>query len=255
MNRTFFDFRDRIQAHDLSHPQLQELDRTTTQLEALVKDARNPGSDSPLGASGPAAPNIDSSRIEGSDASRGDAEGQSVPIWIDQSTLNGTNKPRHSDMEVGLGYTMYLPEQENFVPDGDYFNLNTDSQQIVPAQASYQSPEDDPFDIFRAEIEQPIPFVSQPNPPKSYSSQETTFARRLHRACLENAYQLVLDPLRNPGRYHKVFKLSLMGRERSKILAGLRMILNRGPHEDLNFWEAPLIHVGGAGTHYPPRDA
>jgi hypothetical protein len=46
----------------------------------------------------------------------------------------------------------------------------------------------------------------------------------------------------------------LLGRDRSKITAALRAVIDRGPHEDLDFWEAPHIHVGGAGTHYPRRD-
>jgi hypothetical protein len=45
-----------------------------------------------------------------------------------------------------------------------------------------------------------------------------------------------------------------MGRDRAKLIAALKMVINRGPHEDLDFWQAPLIHVGGAGTHYPRQD-
>lgn len=53
----------------------------------------------------------------------------------------------------------------------------------------------------------------------------------------------------------RIFKLSLMGRDRNKLTATLKKVLSRGPHEELDVWEAPLIHVGGAGTHYPRRDA
>ncbi len=65
----------------------------------------------------------------------------------------------------------------------------------------------------------------------------------------------MLDPKRRPSEYERIFRLTLLGRDRMKILAGLREILDRGPHEDLDFWHAALVHVGGAGTHYPRRDA
>lgn len=75
-----------------------------------------------------------------------------------------------------------------------------------------------------------------PSPPKTYSFQESSFARRLHRACAEAAYQLLLDPRRRPAEYERIFRLSLLGRDRAKITAALKSVLDRGPHEDLDFW-------------------
>lgn len=90
--------------------------------------------------------------------------------------------------------------------------------------------------------------------PRTFSSHESTFARRLFRATCEAAYTLVLNPSRNPARFEKVFKLSLLGRDRAKIIANLGNRLSEVAHEDLDYWQAPLIHIGGAGTHYPRRD-
>lgn len=72
---------------------------------------------------------------------------------------------------------------------------------------------------------------------------------------MEAAYRFMLDPQRKPAEYERIFRLSLMGRDKEKLTAAFKSVLVRGPHEDLDFWEAPLIHVGGAGTHYPRKDA
>ena len=149
-----------------------------------------------------------------------------------------------------MGYSMYYSDTDDALQAADIMELNAASQDLVPTQR--QSP-DEPFNIFNADMDS-IPISDMPTPPITYSFQETTFARRLHRACAEAAYQLLLDPRRRPAEYERIFRLSLLGRDRAKIIAQLKGVLDRGPHEDLDFWEAPHIHVGGAGTHYPRRD-
>jgi hypothetical protein len=37
------------------------------------------------------------------------------------------------------------------------------------------------------------------------------------------------------------------------MAAALKKVLARGLDDPLDFWEAPLLHIGGAGTHYPTR--
>lgn len=94
----------------------------------------------------------------------------------------------------------------------------------------------------------------QPTPPRTYSFQESTFGRRIFRAATEAAYRLLLDPERKPADYERIFRLSLMGCDRAEMIASVKSVLDKGPHEELDSWTAPLIHVGGAGTHYARRD-
>ncbi|KAF1985530.1 hypothetical protein K402DRAFT_394511 [Aulographum hederae CBS 113979] len=91
--------------------------------------------------------------------------------------------------------------------------------------------------------------------PYTYSFQETNFGRRLHRAALERAYHLVANSHLRPNVYQRVFKLTLLYMNRDDILAKFKRILVRGTMESLENWQVPFIHLGGAGTHYPPKDA
>ena len=175
---------------------------------------------------------------------------QNVPSWLDQSAVESANKLKPNGTPWGYGY---LPEKDNTSQTWDVTRFHNEPEEIVPTDVDWEPFRSD-IDIHRAEILDSIPLSQQLTPPLTYSFQETTFARRLHRAGTESAYRLMLDPRGRPGDFDRIFRLSLMGRDRAKLLASLKMTLERGPHEDLDFWEAPLIHIGGAGTHYPRRD-
>lgn len=90
-------------------------------------------------------------------------------------------------------------------------------------------------------------------PSRTYSFQESTFARRLHRATLEAGYQLVLDPSMPPERLYRAFRLSLLTVDRAKLTLILKNLLDRGPDDSLDSG-IPMVHVGGAGTHYSRKD-
>ncbi|KAF2454750.1 hypothetical protein BDY21DRAFT_102260 [Lineolata rhizophorae] len=91
--------------------------------------------------------------------------------------------------------------------------------------------------------------------PYTYSFQETTFGRRLHRAALERAYHLIGQSRLRPTRYEQVFRLSLLLHDREALLSRFATLLKRSTTESLEYVQAPFIHLGGAGTHYPQRDA
>jgi hypothetical protein len=185
-----------------------------------------------------------------------DRQARNVPSWLDQTAIATANKTKtRYDNDVGMGYSMLLPDDDplqNSDPLGlnansemrDILNLNEHSNAQLEGALGNLGPDFDPTPVYKS-----------PSPPLTYSFQESTFARRLHRACAEAAYALLLNPRRRPAEYERIFRLSLLGRDRARITANLRSVINRGPHEDLDFWEAPTIHVGGAGTHYPRRDA
>ncbi|KAF1851507.1 uncharacterized protein K460DRAFT_36250 [Cucurbitaria berberidis CBS 394.84] len=89
----------------------------------------------------------------------------------------------------------------------------------------------------------------------TYSFDETTFARRLTRASLEAGFQLLSSVNPRPAAINYVFKLSLSFLTREELRTRLKAMLSRGVNEELDWWETPFIHLGGAGTHYPRRDA
>lgn len=137
----------------------------------------------------------------------------------------------------------------------DYSAFDVQPNQLALSHRNQQILRPDLFDAVQVEIRDDFSFPSkQLDPPRTYSFQESTFARRVFRAAHEAAYQLLLDPRRKPSEYERIFRLSMMGRDRSKLIASFKAVLDKGPHEELDNWEAPLIHVGGAGTHYARRD-
>ncbi|KAK5121366.1 hypothetical protein LTR85_005532 [Meristemomyces frigidus] len=248
MQKAFSDCRDRLSATaGISNVALEDLRQTSLQFDALMKSIRSPDEDFSSDKASTVQRLPPRSESPDKPAQR-TPEIQNVPSWLDETAMQQPRKLTVNE-DVGMGYTMFMPEAEEVSQPADYFNFGQVTQRIAPAP-KLQQPVD--FDsIAAAEMLRISPSLP---PPKTYSFQETSFGRRLHRACLEAGYYLLLDPTRRPQTYERVFRLSLMGREKSKITAALRAMLARGPHESLDFWEAPLIHVGGAGTHYPRRD-
>jgi len=94
-----------------------------------------------------------------------------------------------------------------------------------------------------------------PKPSWTYSHDEITFARRLTRATLESGFYLLSSAKERPARLAHVFRLSLPYLSLSELRERFKMLLARGTNEDLDCWEVPFIHLGGAGTHYPRKDA
>ncbi|KAK3072685.1 hypothetical protein LTR53_006380 [Teratosphaeriaceae sp. CCFEE 6253] len=247
MNQAFTGFRARM-SDTATEAQLLDLRETSTQYELLMKAARNPDEDDSDLPQAKQHPTTGTSSSDKELRHRG-TEPINVPSWLDQSVLNETRDRTPPDM-VGMGYTMFVPEplqgEEQLL---DFFNTQEQSRALVLKQP--QSNGDDALsNLLPDELRLPrqLPTIT------TYSFQETTFGRRLHRSCLEAAYHVLLDGKRRQSTYERVFKLSLMGNDVPRLTASLKTMLSRGVQESLDFYEAPLIHVGGAGTHYPRRD-
>lgn len=87
------------------------------------------------------------------------------------------------------------------------------------------------------------------------SNQETTFARRLHRATIELAYWLACDPSRDPLRFDQMFHIWCQWvSSMKKVQEILYTTLKKGVDEPLSDRHFPLSHIGGAGTHYPRQE-
>jgi hypothetical protein len=88
----------------------------------------------------------------------------------------------------------------------------------------------------------------------TYSFQETTFARRLHRMCLERAFRYLTIPNISPDRIKHAFRFTFCFSNRKRMLQRFQEMLKRKAGESLENWNAPFFHIGGAGTHFPRRD-
>jgi hypothetical protein len=84
--------------------------------------------------------------------------------------------------------------------------------------------------------------------------RETSFERRLHRACLKNGYNLLADPTSDPDNVSRVFRLPLTLSTRDSMVQQMKGILEGGLDEAPELWDMPFFLLGGAGTHYPRRD-
>ncbi|KAF1935564.1 hypothetical protein EJ02DRAFT_123357 [Clathrospora elynae] len=92
-------------------------------------------------------------------------------------------------------------------------------------------------------------------PVTTFSFEETSFSRRLTRAGLEKGFLLLSNADARPVALNYVFKLSLPYLSVEQLRTRSRTIMMRGLDEDLDWWDTPFLHMGGAGTHYPRRDA
>ncbi|KAJ9605712.1 hypothetical protein H2200_009561 [Cladophialophora chaetospira] len=88
----------------------------------------------------------------------------------------------------------------------------------------------------------------------TYSFQESTFARRLQRVCLELAFRNLSNPGRDPAFIARTFGWSFTFTDRSNMTQRVQHLLRRGTNESLESWSLPSFSIGGAGTHFPRVD-
>lgn len=106
------------------------------------------------------------------------------------------------------------------------------------------------FESLLPPIERPL----KPTVPYTYSFQETTFARRLHRLCLERAFRTLTDPEADPACIQRVFRFTFSFSNKKRMLGRFQELLKRRAGESLENWNVPFFHIGGAGTHFPRLD-
>ncbi|KIV97054.1 hypothetical protein PV10_00855 [Exophiala mesophila] len=88
----------------------------------------------------------------------------------------------------------------------------------------------------------------------TYSFQETSFARRLHRMALERGFRGLTNPTADPKYLKRAFRFTFCFSNRKRIVARFNEILKRGAGESLENWSVPFFNIGGAGTHFPRQD-
>nr|OQO27388.1 hypothetical protein B0A51_05280 [Rachicladosporium sp. CCFEE 5018] len=244
MNTAFGSCRDKLASTGLQDEQLLDLEETKTYFTTLVKTARDPGDEAESGEG-----LADPTEAHSADAHSGKScmpSARNVDAWVD-TTLAPPETRAHA---APWGYGSSVPTIKEWLKPA---LLHPEDQLRALANLEETGLEYD--DLGHPLYGRGSSLTTLDlDMPRTYSFQETTIARRIQRACVEGAYHLLLNYSHRPHACERVFKLSFLGRSRSKLLAAMRDILKRGPKDSLDFWEAPLIHVGGAGTHYARRD-
>ena len=92
--------------------------------------------------------------------------------------------------------------------------------------------------------------VSLPGP-QSFAFQEASFARRLMRSSCEAAYRLLTSPSSRAEDIKRLCKFSWCYTNSSCIAKYTKNLMKRTANENLELWEVPARHIGGAGLHYP----
>ena len=87
--------------------------------------------------------------------------------------------------------------------------------------------------------------------PTSYSTQETSFARRLLRQSVEHAFQLMTNPNSLKRDILRLCKFTFYFSNSQRVIEHLQALMLRTARDDMELWEAPQLHLGGAGLHYP----
>lgn len=87
--------------------------------------------------------------------------------------------------------------------------------------------------------------------PATHSYYELSFARRVHRATMEQGYRLLTMKDPPQERYREVFGYCMEYESKEESVARFRKALSCSVKEPLQEWRAPFVHLGGAGTYYP----
>jgi hypothetical protein len=162
-----------------------------------------------------------------------DADVEELPSLVD----------RHDDALLALSQTAWATDNSNIHGLNDVLSFNA----TIPETILY----DDPAE--KIIIERPLK-PAHHGGSYTYSFQETTFARRLHRMCLERAFRNLTNPNIEPDYIKRAFRFTFCFSNRKRMLQRFQEMLKRRAGESLENWNVPYFHIGGAGTHYPRRD-
>jgi hypothetical protein len=183
-----------------------------------------------------------------------------IQVFEDDSTSNrytGTITPESNSLEnfqeltaaVTLGNNIqhlgYSSETTGFpfLPAPTAEPITVSSPEHISASHSPRSTSSESSSAFSLT-------AMNPTPPYTFSTDERTFARRLHRASIERAYHLLAEAPQRPVAFNTVFKLSLLSCSREDLMSKARYVLTKPTTDPLEFFRTPYIHLGGAGTHY-----
>ncbi|EUC31496.1 hypothetical protein COCCADRAFT_6589 [Bipolaris zeicola 26-R-13] len=93
------------------------------------------------------------------------------------------------------------------------------------------------------------------SPVWTYNHNESTVGRRLARAAVETGFAVLTHLNYSPSIINYIFRLNFPHYNVDQIKQRFQEVMSKTVVEDLDWFEAPFAPLGGAGTHYPRRDA
>ncbi|EMD59622.1 hypothetical protein COCSADRAFT_175469 [Bipolaris sorokiniana ND90Pr] len=93
------------------------------------------------------------------------------------------------------------------------------------------------------------------SPVWTYNHNESTVGRRLARAAVETGFAVLNHLNYSPAIINYIFRLNFPHYNVDQIKQRFQQVMSKTVIEDLDWFEAPFAPLGGAGTHYPRRDA
>ena len=151
---------------------------------------------------------------------------------------------KEDDSMFALSQTAWAHDNSNTHGLNDLLSFNV----RIPEVSLYDDPPE------KLVVERPLKPAHQAQGSYTYSFQETTFARRLHRMCLERAFRNLTNPQIDPFYIKRAFRFTFCFSNRKRMLHRFQELLKRKAGESLENWNVPFFHIGGAGTHFPQRD-
>ncbi|KAL5119769.1 hypothetical protein ACEQ8H_002375 [Pleosporales sp. CAS-2024a] len=165
--------------------------------------------------------------------------------YQDTPATSQSSTQSQSTESLPFGMINMLNQNSSYASNPQIFSVNIPTPTVTPPSTRMPTPPPPLTSL----TTQTLPSIY------TYSHAETTFARRLTRATLEAGFQLLNVAHARPTRLHQVFKLSLPYLTLDQLRSRFKIMLSRSVSEELDFWETPFIHLGGAGTHYPRKNA
>lgn len=167
------------------------------------------------------------------------------------------NLPRSSDWTSTEAMQQYQIETSDPTGDTEYGALSTQQYRVeIP------DPTEAAQDFVTTELSlmlgKPVSFSDKSlydfyalPLPNSYSHRETSFARRLLRIATEESYRIMTDPNSRPEEKRRFCRFTWCFANSSGIINHMEKTLAKSAQENLELWEAPRLHLGGAGLHFP----
>lgn len=255
MNKAFLSFQDEAFKSGVlaSNPHLaKQLRRATKEFLELASE-RSDDSEHSAGADkaseaedkGATAPQDDF--IHTSDISRSADQSQGYPGAIDAFT---------DDALIQNDCTIHHHGAPDTVELANSYPTAKDTQYTIVDATPYRAPSGI-AEYTEAWMTLPglnVPQLFNSNMRITYSFKETTFARRLHRRCLELGYTVLRDPRTNPLMLHHKFRFTFGIANRNRLIRAFAYLTQKKVGESLEFWNKPFFYFGRAGMHYPCKD-
>ena len=282
MHKVFLDFREKAIAGGIQKgaPSLaKDLETAAERISELLKTSKQESNNEDEELSpNPSTPPVDIAQITTSNSRRTPAVigSNRASVWGYQTTLEEEpddydGETAHQDLarsaqldqiplwdwtaaEVMQQYQSNPPDEAEAM--GGVIEPVQQYRVEIPAkpidlQSSF-SPNTGTFvDDFNPSVEEPsLGLMSLPIP-TSHSYHETSFARRLMRITVEKGIRSLTDPNASQGDLSRKFKFTWCFASSSDMIETMLAVASRTTRESLENWEAPRLHLGGAGLHFP----